>query len=113
MSFFEIKYLIVDSFYSEKLKNNYSYRQSAGICYEDFSEHINNASWEGITVISTIMSLKIRHKIELTKDDLNDIKYILELSRKIKLEMFLTEIEMEYLEEDLQLLAFKLNEIEK
>lgn len=43
MSFSEIKYLLVDSFYSEKLKNNYSYEQVAGICYEEFSEYINNA----------------------------------------------------------------------
>ncbi len=113
INFFELKYLIADSFYSEILKNKYSFEQSAGICYEAFSEYINNNDIESIISIAEIIRLKIRHQVELTQYDIDNMKKVLTLCKVINVEKILNDSEYEYLEEDIQIIEYYYNKLEK
>lgn len=113
IEFFELKFLITDSFYSEVLKNKYSFEQSSGICYESFSEYINCDSIECIVSISTIIRLKIRHELQLTEYDIKNINKILRLVKVIPLNTILNDSENEYLEEDIQIIEYEYNKLVK
>ncbi|WP_432665094.1 hypothetical protein R9X47_02365 [Wukongibacter baidiensis] len=113
VNFFELKYLITDSFYEEALNNGYSYGQAAGICYEAFFEYISSNNIESIISISTIIILKLRHKEELSKYDIEDMKKILDLSKKIDFKKRLNDSEIEYLEEDIDIVECKYKELVK
>lgn len=69
--------MIVDSFYSEVSKNNYSYEQAAEICYEAFSEYINEEGAECVVVLSSILRLKLRHELQLTGYDIKNMEKVL------------------------------------
>lgn len=113
IDFFELKYLITDSFYSEILKNKYSFEQSAGICYEAFDEYINSNAIESIISISEIIRLKIRHQVELTQYDIDNIKKVLTLFKAMNVKKILNTSEYEYLEEDIQTIEYQYNKLEK
>lgn len=105
-NFFELKYLITDCFYNEIMKNNYSLEQSAGICYESFSEYINSDSIEMIISISEIICLKIRHNAELNENDKADMKKILDLYNILEIDKILNADECEYLDEKMQIVEY-------
>ena len=113
INFFELKYLIMDSFYSEILKNKYSFEQSAGICYESFAEYINSNAIESIISISEIIRLKIRHQVELTQYDIDNMKKVITLFKAMNVEKILNTSEYEYLEEDIQTIEYYYNKLEK
>lgn len=111
IDFFELKFLITDSFYSEVLKNGYSYEQSAGICYEAFTEYINEENAECVIALSSILRLMLRHDLQLTEYDIKNLNKVLLLFRQIDLKNILTESEYEYLEEDIMILEYKRKEL--
>lgn len=113
INFFELKYLIVDSFYLESSRNGYTYEQASGICYESFAEYVNSDKLEGIIAISTIIRLKLRHSLQLTQHDILNIKKILFLYSTLDVGEFLNESESEYLEEDIAIIEYAYKEIEK
>ncbi|MBD5136134.1 MAG: hypothetical protein HDT39_09290 [Lachnospiraceae bacterium] len=113
INFFELKYLILDSFYLESSQNGYIYEQSSGICYESFAEYVNSDKLEAIISISTIIRLKLRHGLQLTQYDMLNIKKILCLYSTLGVKDFLNESELEYLEEDIAVIEYKYKEIEK
>lgn len=110
-NFFELKFLITDSFYSEALKNGYSYEQSAGICYEAFSEYINKGGAECVVALSSILRLILRHDLQLTEYDIKNLNKALSLFGQIDMKNILTESEYEYLEEDILILEHKHKEL--
>lgn len=111
VDFFELKFLIVDSFYSEALKNGCSYEQSAGICYEAFSEYINGKGAECVAALSSILRLILRHDLQLTEYDIKNMDKALSLFGQIDMKNILTESEYEYLEEDILILEHKRKEL--
>lgn len=113
INFFELKYLITDSFYNEILKNKYSYEQAAGICYESFAEYINSNTIESIISISEIIRLKIRHQVKFTQYDIDNMKNVLTLFKEIDVEKILNTSEYEYLEEDIETIEYYYNKLEK
>lgn len=110
VDFFELKFLIVDSFYSEVSKNNYSYEQAAGICYEAFSKYIDEEETECVVALSSILRLKLRHDLQLTGYDIKNMEKVLSLWGQMDMKNFLTESEYEYLEEDILILESKRKE---
>ncbi|SFK09781.1 MULTISPECIES: hypothetical protein [unclassified Bacillus (in: firmicutes)] len=111
VNFFELKFLITDSFYSQVLKNGYSYEQASGICYESFFEYVNCNSIESVIAVSTIIRLKTRHKLQLTKYDIENMKKILELLNVLHLDKILNDSESGYLEEDIQIIEYQFKEL--
>lgn len=109
--FFELKFLITDSFYSEALKNGCSYEQSAGICYEAFSEYINEDGAECIVALSSVLRLILRHDLRLTEYDIKNLNKALSLFGQLDMKSVLTESEYEYLEEDIMILEYKRKEL--
>lgn len=110
IDFFELKFLIVDSFYNEVYKNNYSYEQSASICYEAFSEYINEEGVDCVVAISSILRLKLRHDLQLTEYDVKNMDKVLSLFGQMDMKNILKESEYEYLEEDILILEYKYKE---
>lgn len=104
INFFELKYLIIDDFYSEWTLNGYTPEQAAGICYESFTEHVYSETAESIVAICTIIRLKLRHKIPLTESDAERIQKVLRLYSVPEIKAAFTESELEYLEEDIEIL---------
>lgn len=109
--FFELKFLIVDSFYSEVLKNGCSYEQAAGICYEAFSEYINEEGAECVVALSSILRLILRHDLQLTEYDIKNLDKALSIFGKMDMKNILTESEYEYLKEDIMILEYKRKEL--
>lgn len=100
INFFELKYLIVDSFYCDVLKNGYSYEQAAGICYESFYGYISGSSIECIVALCSILRLKLRHGVKLNEHDITDMEKVMSLFETLDVKSSLNEVEYEYLEED-------------
>ncbi len=111
INFFELKFLITDSFYSEALKNGYPFEQSAGICYEAFSEYINEEGAECVFTLSSILRLILRHDLQLTEYDIKNMDKALLLFGQIDMKNILTESEYEYLKEDIMILEYKSKEL--
>lgn len=107
INFFELKFLIIDSFYNEALKNGYSYEQAAGICYEAFTEYIKAEGAECVVALSSILRLKLRHDLQLTEYDVKNLDKVLSLFGQIDMKKVLTVSEYEYLEEDILILEYK------
>lgn len=104
ISFFELKYLIIDTFYSEWTRNGYTPRQAWGICYESFTEYIISETEESVVAICTIIRLKLRHKIPLDEYDTKEIQKAIRLYEVPEIKAAFNEIELEYLEEDIEIL---------
>lgn len=111
INFFELKLLITDSFYSEALKNGYSYEQSAKICCEAFSEYITEEGAECVVALSSILRLILRHDLQLTEYDIKNMDKVLSLFGQLDMKSILTESEYEYLEEDIMILEYKRREL--
>ncbi|MED1948093.1 MULTISPECIES: hypothetical protein [Brevibacillus] len=99
VEFFELQYLITDRFYYEVSLNDRTYGQAAGICYQSFYEHIVSNNINTIITISLIIRLMIRHDVEISKSDIDDMKRVILLSQEINYEEVLNENQIEYLEE--------------
>lgn len=54
-----------------------------------------------MVAISTLIRLKLRHKLNITEQDILDVKKILSLIRDMDVKSVLDEAELEYLEEDI------------
>lgn len=104
-------FLITDSFYSEALKNGYSYEQSAKICYEAFTEYINEEGAECVVALSSILRLILRHDLRLTEYDIKNLDKVLSIFGQMDMKSILTESEYEYLEEDIMILEYKRKEL--
>lgn len=100
-SFFKIKYEITRNYYIYLNIDKYTPEQSAGRCYDDFYEEIQNKGIESIVIISTIIGLLSTNKGNIDKDDLSDIKMILDLYESIDIGEYLNECECEYLQDDI------------
>lgn len=112
IGFFELKFLITDSFYSEVLKNGCSFEQSSGICYEAFSEYINEmGEAECVVALSSILRLMVRHNLQLTEYDIKNLDKVLSLFGQTDMKSILTGSEYEYLEEDIRILEYKRKEL--
>lgn len=111
INFFELMFLITDSFYSEALKNGYSYEQSAKICYEAFTEYINEEGAECVVALSSILRLILRHDLRLTEYDIKNLDKVLSIFGQMDMKSILTESEYEYLEEDIMILEYKRKEL--
>lgn len=105
VDYFQIKYLIIESFYYEVCVNNCSYAQAAGICYEEFLEYIKSRGIESIVAESTIIRLKYRHKVSIDTSDINSMKSILEKSKELCEESFLNKESMEFFSEELDFIS--------
>lgn len=106
INFFELKYLIVDCFYTEYLKNNYSLDQSIGICYESFTEYTNSNGIEMVISIAEIISLKIRHNGKINENDKEYMISVLELYDNLEIKDYLNEEEYEYLDEKMEIIKY-------
>lgn len=113
VNFFELKFLIIDSFYVDVLKNDYTLQQASGICYESFLEYINSDGIESMIAISTIIRLKIRHKLQLTEYDIKNMKKVLQQAKELPLNEILNESEIEYLQEDIDIIQYQYNKLIK
>lgn len=102
VSYFELKYLINDSFYYEVFINGHSVEQAAGICYEAFAGYICSGGIESIFARIEILKLKRRHKLKLGELDIQSMNYILEKSNNTDWTNLLNAQELEYFEEDLE-----------
>ena len=110
ISFFELKYLITDSFYFEILKNSRTYGQAYGICYESFYGYIVSDGIYSAVAIFSIMLLAIRHNVELSDNNIKLIKTALNKVKSLDIENTLNSAEREYLEDDIQSLNFYLKD---
>ena len=110
-NFFELQYLITDSFYFEVTVHDHTYEQSAGICYQSFYEYISADNISSILSISLLTQLMIRHNVAFTELDIINMKRVLDLSEKINYQDSLDEQEVEYLEEYLELVKNKYKEL--
>lgn len=111
INFFELKFLIIDSFYSEVLKNGYSYEQSAGMCYEAFAEYFNEEGAECAVALSSILRLKLRHDLQLNEYDIKNMNKVFLIMDQIDMKKILTESEYKYFEEDILILEYKRKEL--
>lgn len=111
INFFELKFLITDSFYSEALKNGHTFEQSAKICCEAFSEYITEEGAECVVALSSILRLILRHDLRLTEYDIKNLNKALSLFGQIDMKSILTKSEYEYLEEDIMVLEYKRKEL--
>ncbi|MFD0589137.1 hypothetical protein ACFQZE_14140 [Paenibacillus sp. GCM10027627] len=111
INFFELQYLITDSFYFEVTVHEHTYEQSAGICHQSFYEYIIADNTNSILSVSLITQLMMRHSVPFTELDIKNIKRILELSDKINYQDSLNEHEVEYLEEYIELVRNKYKEL--
>jgi len=112
VSFFELKYLINDTFYYEISINNRTYGQAAGICYEAFYGDIVNDGIGGIVVRSEILMLKMRHKLNLSESDMKSMHYIIKKTKELDISRLLSVREREYFEEGLAAIKDKIMQLE-
>ncbi|WP_242223036.1 hypothetical protein [Bacillus cereus group sp. BfR-BA-01380] len=112
-SFFQIKYEITRNYYIYLNIDNYTPEQSAGRCYDNFYEEIQNNGIESIVVISTIIGLQSTNKGNIDEDDLSNIKIILDLYKDIDIRECLNGCEYEYLQDDIGWLQNYYEEITK
>lgn len=110
INYFKIKYLIYDCFYYEVEINDRTYGQAVGICQESFFEYINSDGIESVIARTTIILLKYRHKVRISDDDMNSMKYILDKIKEFNLNDFLSEDEIEYFGEEIEFINEKMNE---
>lgn len=103
--FFQIKYEVTRNYYIYLNGDKYTPEQSAGRCYDDFYEEIENDGIESIIAISTIIGLLISNGGKVGKDEYNDIKMILYLYDNIDICKYLNESECEYLQDDIRWLS--------
>lgn len=85
--------------------DKYTPEQSAGRCYDDFYEEIENHGIESIIAISTIIGLLISNNGNISKDEYDDIKMVLHLYEDIDISEYLNESECEYLQDDIRWLS--------
>lgn len=111
INFFELQYLITDSFYFEVLVHEHTYEQAAGICYQSFYEYISANDVSSVVAVSLITQLMMRHKVQFTEQDIKNLKQALDLSKKINYKGSLNEHEVEYLEEYVELVKNKYIEL--
>lgn|GEM_PF-6913071 len=111
VNFFELQYLITDSFYFEVTVHEHTYEQSAGICYQSFYEYISADNISSILSISLLTQLMMRHNVTFTELDITNMKRVLDLSDKINYQDSLDEHEVEYLEEYLEMVKNKYIEL--
>ncbi len=110
MNYFKIKYLINDCFYYEVGINERTYGQAAGICQESFLEYINSDGMESVIARATIILLKYRHKVRISDNDMNSMKYIIDKIKEFNLNDFLSDDEIEYFEEEIDFINEKVGE---
>lgn len=111
MNYFELKYLITDTFYEEVTLNGYTFGQAAGICYESFTEYVDADNTESVIAISSIILLKLRHKLPLSESDMCRLGEILDLYSAPDFKDSIGKSEFEYLDEEMQVLKEKFNKL--
>lgn len=107
INFFELQYLITDSFYFETSVHEHTYEQAAGICYQSFYEYISADDVSSIVAVSLLTQLMMRHEVKFTEQDIRKLKQVLDLSKTINYKDSLTKHEVEYLEEYVELVKNK------
>lgn len=114
ISFFELKYLINETFYYESCVNNYTYAQAAGISYEAFYGYIVGDGIESIVVRMELLKLKRRHdvNVKLGESDIKSMQYIVKRANEIDYSSLLNNREIEYFEEDLAVIKERLAGLE-
>ncbi len=93
MDYYQLKYLVTETFYENMLDENYTIGQTAGRCFVEFYEELHENNIESIIVISTILARIARHEPTKLKDFLKEYKEMLELLQRINLDESLKEEE--------------------
>lgn len=101
INFFELKYRILNRFYTEWLNHNHSIGEAASITYYSILGDTKPDNIETIITESTIMQLCLRHGGLITDYDKKYINELIELNSKIDAKSQLTDDEFEYFEEDI------------
>ncbi|MDC0763019.1 MULTISPECIES: hypothetical protein [Brevibacillus] len=110
MNFFELQYLIADSFYTEVCVNGRTYGQAAGICHLAFDQYIYSDTILSIVAVSLLTKLMVRHDVPLSESDREDMLRVLRLAKEMDYRPMLSEDETEYVEEYLSLVRQKYEE---
>ncbi len=98
MNVYELRVLIVNSFYTNVIFNEYSLEHASTMCYETFVGEINFDSIDNIMAITTIIRLQIRNGLQLTEVDIENMRRLLESVKIVPINTILDENEYEYFE---------------
>lgn len=74
MNYYELKYLVTETFYENILEENYTIGQTAGRCFAEFYSQLKKNDLEALIVMSTILSRVAKHDNTALKLFEKDIK---------------------------------------
>ncbi len=106
MDYYQLKYLVTESFYDFILSEQYTINQAAGRCKVDFTDKLLKKDIDTVTVYATLLERVAKYDSESLKNYLNYDKDMKETMKNLNLDDYFNEEEKEALLEDIDYIAY-------
>ncbi len=101
MDYYQLKYLVTESFYDFILSEHYTIDQAVGRCKVDFTDKLLKKDIDTVTVYATLLERVAKYDNEKLKNYLNYYKDLKDTMKNLNLDDYLNEDEKEALLDDI------------
>lgn len=109
MNYYELKYLVTETFYENILEEKYTAGQSAGRCFIEFYSELKLNNIESLIVYSTVLARVAKHEKSVLNSLEKEIQQMNNLFIQNDILHNINEDEVEALKEDVDYVNSKLN----
>lgn len=108
-NYYELKYLVTETFYENILQEKYTIGQSAGRCFVEFYNEITLNNIESLIVYSTVLARVTKHEKNVLDLFKKEVKSMNDLANKKDIFNVMKTEEVEVLKEDVEYINSKMN----
>ena len=109
INYYELKYLVTETFYENILQEKYTIEQSAGRCFVEFYNEITLNNIESLIVYSTVLARIAKHEKNVLDSFRKEVKRMNDLANEKDIFNVVKTDEVEALKEDVDYINSKIN----
>ena len=109
ISYYELKYLIIETFYENILEEKYTIGQSAGRCFIEFYNEVNLINIESLIVYSTVLARVAKHEKSVLNSLEKEVQQMNSLFIQKDILNNINDDEVKALKEDIDYINSKIN----
>ena len=109
INYYELKYLVTETFYENILQEKYTIGQSAGWCFVEFYNEITLNNIEALIVYSTVLARIAKHEKNVLDSFKKEVKSMNDLANEKDIFNGVQTDEVEALKEDVDYVNSKIN----
>ena len=109
INYYELKYLVTETFYENILQEKYTIGQSAGRCFVEFYNEITLNNIESLIVYSTVIARVAKHEKNVLDLFKKEVKSMNDLANEKDIFNVVKTDEVETLKEDVDYINSKIN----